>query len=347
MTVIPQRRQALVARFALVALGGLLVWGLLPGSKPSERRVPPAGRGDAALYKKVVERLTAGEPYYVALGRELRADDYPTKTSFNWRTPAHLVFVARLSPERATILLHALTLAAILATVAVFSRHGMVATGAAAIAQLGALATALQPDAVGVAEIWAGVLIALSACAYYRSWWITGAALAIVAIFMRELAAPYCAVCGLLALRKRRLEAVVWLAGGALYLVYYGLHAMHVQAHVLATDLAHTQGWQQWNGLRFILATVGVNGWLGFLPRSATVLFMVSALAGLAARSIPPQVAGSLILYFALFTCVGLPFNYYWGFVTAPLWALAFGHSVEGGRLLVQTAAPRQGGPGA
>jgi hypothetical protein len=342
MAVIRQHKQAHLARLTLLALGGLLVWGLLPGSKPSARRLPPAGRGDAALYKKVVERLAAGEPYYVALGSELRADNYPTKTSFNWRTPAHLVFVARLSPERATVVLHALTLAAILATLAVFSRFGIVATATATIAQLGALATALQPDAVGVAEIWAGVLIALSACAYYRSWWITGAALAIVAIFTRELAAPYCAVCGLLALRKRRLEAVVWLAGGALYLVYYGLHAAQVQAHVLPTDLAHTQGWQQWNGLRFIVATVGVNGWLGLLPRSATVLFIVSALAGVAARAIPPQIAGSLILYFVLFTCVGLPFNYYWGFVTAPLWALAFGHSVEGGRLLVQAAVPTQ-----
>jgi len=340
----PQHRQPLLARLALVALGVLLVWGLLPGSKPSERRVPPAGRGDAALYKKVLERLGAGEPYYAALGSELRADNYPTKTSFNWRTPAHMVFVARLSPERATILLNGLTLAAILATVAVFSRFGVVATAAATIAQLGAVATALQPDAVGVAEIWAGVLVALSACAYYRSWWITGASLAIVAIFMRELAAPYCVVCGLVALRRRRLEAAIWVAGGALYLVYYGLHAAQVQAHVLPTDLAHTQGWQQWNGLRFIVATVAVNGWLGFLPRAVTVLFMISALAGLAARSIPPQVAGSLILYFVLFTCVGLPFNYYWGFVTAPLWALAFGHSIEGGRFLVQTAVPSEAG---
>ena len=344
MRVVPQHRQVLLARLALLAIGGVLVWGLLPESTPAERRVPPAGRGDAALYRKVVERLSAGESYYVALGSELRADNYPTKSSFNWRAPAHLVFVARFSPERATVLLHVLTLAGILATVAVFSRFGTVPTAAATIAQLGALATALQPDAVGVAEIWAGVLIALSACAYYRSWWIAGATLAIIAVFMRELAAPYCAVCGLLALRNRRLEAVVWLAGGALYLVYYGLHASQVQAHVLPSDLAHTQGWQQWNGLRFIVATVGVNGWLGFLPGWATVLFMVIALTGLAARSIPTQVAGPLILYFALFMCAGLPFNYYWGFVTAPLWALAFGHSVDGGRLLVQTALPNQAG---
>jgi hypothetical protein len=325
-----------------MALAGLLIWGLLPGSKPSERRVPPAGRGDAALYKKVVERLGAGEPYYEALGSELRADNYPTKTSFNWRTPAHLVFVARLSPERATVLLHGLTLAAVLATIAVFSRVGIVSTVAATVAQLGALATALQPDAVGVAEIWAGVLLALSACAYYRSWSLAGAALGIVAVFTREIAAPYCMVCGLLALRKRRLEAVLWLAGGALYLLYYGVHAAQVSDHVLPTDLAHTQGWQQWNGLRFILATVSVNGWLGFLPRSVSVLFMVTSLAGLASRSIPPQVAWSLIVFFALFMCVGLPFNYYWGFVSAPLWALAFGHGVDGGRRLLQTSRCRQ-----
>lgn len=343
------------ARLLLAALAALLVWGLLPSSEPADPRRPPRGAGDAALYMKVIARLGAGEPYYQALGHELRLDTYPTTSPFNWRTPAHLMLVAHATVPAATLALKLLALAAVLATAGVLARAGAAAAVAGTAAQLGAVATAFSPDAVGVAEVWAGVLVALSVCAYYRSWWIAGALLGAAAIFMRELAAPYGVACALLALRGRsrtgptairRREALVWIAAGLAYAAYYTAHAWQVQAHQLPGDLAHTQSWLQWNGVRFTLATIGVNGWLPFLPRAAAAVYLVLALAGAASPRMAPQARYALLAYAVLFAAVGLPFNYYWGFVTAPLWAFGFAHALDGLRRLVSaaSAAPRRHG---
>ena len=339
------RTRALVT---LAALALLLVWGLLPSSEPEATRpLPPPGRGDAALYMKVIDRVAAGERYYQAFGDELRRDDYPAQSPFNWRTPFHMTLVAYATVPAATLVLKLLTLAAVLATAAVLASSGRTAAVAGTLAQMGALATAFQPQAVGVSEVWAGVLIALSACAYYRAWWIPGALLGVGAVFIRELAAPYCVACALLAFGARRREAGVWIGAGLAYAAYYGMHVWQVNAHQLAGDLAHTAPWQQWNGLQFTLATIGVNGWLSFVPHWAAMVYMVFALAGTASRALARQVRWALLVYFALFAIVGLPFNYYWGFVTAPLWAFGLAHAADGLRRLIAAAATpdRHGGP--
>jgi hypothetical protein len=337
------------SRLLLATLGILLLWGLMPGSKPPARRQPPRGYGDAALYMKVVARLQAGEPYYDALGEELRRDNYPTRSPLNWRTPLHLMMVALASVPAATMLLKLMTLAAVLATGGALARSGPVAAGLGLLAQMGALASAFRPDAVGVAELWAGALIALSICAYHGKFGMAGAVLGAAAVFVRELAAPYAAACGALALASRqRAEALVWIAAGVVYIAYYGVHASQVAAHQLPGDLAHTQSWLQWNGLQFTLATIGVNGWLGFLPAPVAVLYMVLALAGTASLSAPPQLKSALLTYFGLFAVLGLSFNYYWGFMTAPLWAIGFAHAPDGLRRLVALSvagSPRTGGP--
>ncbi len=304
------------------------------------------GSGDAALYMKVIERLASGEPYYQALGAELRRDSYPTRSPFNWRTPLHLSLVALVPVSASTTVLKLLVLAAVLLTAAVLGRSGTATAAIGTSAQMGALATAFQPDAVGVGEIWAGVLIALSACAYYRQQWIAGALPAAGAVFMRELAAPYCVACALLALAARRREAWVWIAAGAGYVAYYAFHAWQVSAHQLPGDLAHLQPWHQWNGLRFTLATIAVNGWLGFLPRWVAVVFLVCALAGTLSLGMAAQVRAALLTYFVLFAVVGLPFNYYWGFVTAPLWAFGLAHAFDGLRRLIAASRETSTGNG-
>lgn len=205
--------------------------------------------------------------------------------------------------------------------------------------QMGALASAFQPEAVGISEIVAGVLVALSACAYYRQYALAGASAGIAAVFVRELAVPYGLACGLLAIvSRRKREASVWIIAGIVYGAYYVAHAWQVQAHQLPGDLAHQQSWQQWNGLRFTLATIGVNGWLQFVPRQAAALVLVFGLAGTLARAMPPQIKVALWAYVVLFAVVGLPFNSYWGFVSAPLWALAVAHAVDGLRRLITSA---------
>jgi hypothetical protein len=326
------------AVLTIAALAGLLAWAVLPAPTPVPQRVPRAGYGDAALYMKVIERIAGGEPYYSALGAELRHDDYPTRSPFNWRTPFHLTLVARTGRPAATLIVKLMALAAVLATAAVLAPLGRTPAAVGTIAQMGALATAFSPGAAGVAEVCAGVLIALSICAYYRAAWTAGALLAVLALFIRELAAPYCIACGLLSLKARRREAAVWVAAGVAYSAYYAMHVYQVSAHVLAQDLAHQQSWLQWNGVRFTLATISVNGWLSFVPRWGAAAYMAAGLAGTFAPGIVPQARWAVLTYFALFAVVGLPFNYYWGFITAPLWAFAIGHGPAGLRRLVEAA---------
>lgn len=327
----------------LAALTLLLVWGALPSSTPeATHQPPPPGKGDAALFMKVIDRLAAGEPYYQALGDEMRRDSYPARSPFNWRTPFHLTLLAQTGVPAATLILKLLTLAAVLATAAVLAQVGRTEAVIGTLAQMGALASAFQPQAVAVSEIWAGVLIALSVSAYSRTWWFAGALLGAGAVFIRELAAPYCVACAILSFRVRRGEAGVWIAAGLAYAAYFGIHVWQVDAHQLAGDLAHEQPWQRWNGVQFTLATIAVNGWLSFVPKWTTAVYMVLALAGTTSRKMVPQVRWALLGYVALFAIAGQPFNYYWGFVTAPLWAFGLAHAPDGLRSLISSTALNQ-----
>ena len=323
----------------ICALVVLLLAGLFPTSQPARPRLPPKGEGDAFLHLATIERIRAGDPYYEAVGEELRRGRYPATQVFNWRTPAHFVAVATLSVPVAQVLLKVLAFAAGVLTMLALARESRTVVVIGAVAQLGAVATAFRPMAVGVAEVWTGVLIALSLCAYVRHWWTAAAALGIAAVFTRELAAPYCVACGLLAMAAhRRKETYVWIAGGLAYAVYFVVHVSQVWAHQLPSDLSQTQSWLRWNGLEFIMATLKVNGWIGLAPRWTAVLYMVLALAGAASPRVPAQVALPLLTYFVLFAFAGQPFNYYWGWVTAPIWAFAAAYGVEGVHWLIVCA---------
>jgi hypothetical protein len=161
------------------------------------------------------------------------------------------------------------------------------------------------------------------------------------AVFTRELAVPYAIVCGLLAFfAGRRRESFVWIAGALAYAVYFGAHVMQVRAHHLPGDLSHLEPWVRWNGLRFVLDTVRVNGWVALAPSWTASAYVVLALAGIASARVPLQIAVPLVIYFALFVFVGQPFNYYWGFTTAPIWAFAAAYGVDGLRRLLRSARP-------
>jgi hypothetical protein len=336
-TVVPLRPWT--ARTALGTLLVLLLIGVAPGSRPQARRLPPPGAGDALLHLTTIDRLRSGEPYYDAVGEELRRGHYPTTSVFNWRTPAHFQVVATLSVPVARVILRVLAMAAVMWTPVALAGESV---GVALIGlgvQLGAVATSFRPLAVGVAEVWAGALIALSICAYLSERWQLAAALGVAAVFTRELAVPYAITCGLMAFSAgRRRESYIWTAGALAYAAYFGVHVMQVRAHQLPGDLTQLESWIRWNGLRFTLDTVRVNGWIALAPAWAAAAYAVLALAGIASRNIPPQITGPLLGYFVLFAFVGQPFNYYWGFVTAPIWAFASAYGVDGFRRLIVSA---------
>jgi hypothetical protein len=314
----------------------------MPVSKAPPKDLPPPGRGDAILHEITIERLRAGEPYYDAVGDSLRQRNYPAAQVFNWRTPAHFELVAALSIPVARTVLQVLAIASIAALPFALRGQRRATQALALLAMMGAVATAVRPQAVVVAEVWAGVFIALSLCAYYARAWVPAAGLGVAAVFFRELAAPYALACGLLAMSERRRgESAVWMAGGAAYLLYFAVHAAQVWAHQQPGDLSHAGSWLRWNGLAFTFATMKVSGWLGSAPHAVAVLYTAAGLASVASPRAPRHVTAPVVSYLALFAVAGQPFNDYWGWVAAPIWAFAAAHGWEGLRALLRQAGGR------
>jgi hypothetical protein len=328
------------ARGALLALVTLAILGLAHTATVEPPPVPAGNVTDIILHRETIATLRRGESYYAAVGTELRRYGYPSLSVFNWRTPLHYRLVAMLSIRRSEWLMKGLALLAVgLAGWALAPRS----RGLAAAAMISLLGAMLLPlfsyDAVLLAEIWTGILIALSLAAYYRQRWVAGALLGTTAVFMRELAAPYALVCGLLAIAaRRRAETWVWIVGGIGYAVYFSVHAFSASHHMQATDLRHQHSWVQFQGLTFILLTLRNYGWLMFFQKPITPLSCAFGLAAMAAPSMPPQLKYSLAIYVLFFGIVGQSFNYYWGFLTTPIWGYAFLHSVEGLKFLLTRA---------
>jgi hypothetical protein len=332
------------ARLILISLVAVVVVAIR-----AQESVPPPSRdtaahiGDTNLQLRTIERIRAGEPYYAAVGAELRKHHYPTIPIVNWRTPLHYEAVAALSVERAGIVLSALAITVIVTGVLVYARCSATKTIASALFLLGAMAASLiaRPGGVVFPENWAGVIIALSLNAYVAKQWLIGAALGVLAVFVRELAAPYALVCGLLSFRaRRRHESVLWVIGVIVYAVYYAAHAAAASAAIQPGDFSRDDSYIRWLGLPFVLSTLYMYGLLTPLPPVMTSIASGFGLAAVWAQSAPEQLKASLLLYFVLFCAVGQPFDFYWGYVTCAIWGHAFIHGAEGVRALVLAALP-------
>jgi len=340
------RLTPLHARLALAALLGVAAYGVIV-----RHRVAPAPRdatksiGDTELQLRTIERIRRGEDYYAAVGDELRRNRYPTSPIINWRTPLHYTAVAALSIERAGTLLLALCVAAVVTAALAYSQQSPAKAVGAAVLVLGSLAPTMlvRPGAVGYGEHWSAVFIALSLNAYVAERFATGAVLGIVAVFLRELAAPYALSSGLLAIhRRRKAESWIWIVGGTLYLVYFAAHATAAKAAVQAGDLVREESYMRGLGLSFVFMTLYANGILTLLPPVVTPIGVSVGLASTWSTSASTHTITSLLVYFFLFLVIGQPFNFYWGYLTSPIWGHAFVHAPEGLRRLIRTALHRK-----
>jgi len=190
---------------------------------------------------------------------------------------------------------------------------------------IGALMPCWLKDTYVMPVVWAGVLIGLSVCAYAMDRWGWGFAFGLTALFLRELAAPYCAIALLLAIRQRRWREVgLWIAGLLAYLGFYAWHYYRVMALVSPSDLAHVDGWLQFRGAPFVLAIAQMNIFTLLLPQWVTAIYLPLAMLGFASWNSPAgQRAGfSACAFVVLFAFVGHPFNQYWGALVSPLLCL-------------------------
>jgi hypothetical protein len=306
----------------------LLVGTAFPAVTAPVRPATVAGQQvttDARTFAAVVDRMRAGEAYYDAMGEELRQHNYPTRDSFNWRTPLHLRGLA-LAPWLVWRGLLTAMLVAYYVAVMVVVRYPP-AKWVANILTLGVLVISAAPDAIFVSEAWAGGLIGLSACAYALDRRPAAIGLALTALFVRELTAPYCVACTLFAVSERRWREVgAWAAGGTAYAIYYGWHVMQVMAHRTPADIAHAGSWMTFLGVPFLQATLLKLGWFALLPSSFAAVALALLTAGLLAPDTPRHLRTASAVYAGFFLVAGFPFNDYWGFMAAPVWAITCGY---------------------
>jgi hypothetical protein len=326
---------------AVVYLLGLTLLGAAALAYPAPRGLPgtfvtdTSTATDASMFEAVVTRLRAGRHYCDAMGEALRGGGYPAGSVFNWRTPLHLVSLAAVPWWASRALLTALLVALFAATMAV-SRAAPLLAWAAGGLQIGLLVLESAPDAVYVSEIWTGVLVGLSVCAFALRQGIPAVALGVAALFVRELAAPYCVAAACLSLGRRQWrECGAWSAGAVAYAGYYGWHALQVSAHLLPSDLPPSTGWVTLGGLPFLQSAIHKLGWLALLPGQVDALALALLVAGIAHGGTPVHARAGSAAFVGFFLVAGQPFNDYWGWVAGPTWAVTCSHGIMAVRTAV------------
>jgi hypothetical protein len=194
--------------------------------------------------------------------------------------------------------------------------------------------------------LWAGVLMALSLTCYGLNRSALGVGLGWTAVFFRELALPYCLLAMAIAWwTGRRRELLLWIAGLALWAVFYGAHYIRIAGLIQPGDRAHAQGWIQFGGTGLVIAMVQINAYLLLLPQWVTALYFAAAMCGFAGWRTPfgQRVSLTACLYVAAFGVVGQEFNQYWGALVAPLWCFGAARFPASLRDLCQAARMSRG----
>jgi hypothetical protein len=293
---------------------------------------PRRAAGDVALYMAEAERIRNGEPYYSAVRAELQARGYPTASVFNWRTPLPVWLVGVLPPHAGQCLIAAIAVGVLLVSGHVVARQAGLPT---ALLTLVCLSGALLPVALAgpyiMPEVWSGVLIAASLLCYGIERRGPAVVLGAAALFLRELAAPYCLVCGVLAIRERRWREVLgWLASAGVYLAFYVWHLRQVAPLIAPNARSHAEGWLQFGGAAFVLSIVQLNAYLLLLPQWVSGVYLALSLLGFTRLSGDwgRRAAWTACLYLVAFGTAGQAFNQYWGALLAPLFCYGAAHGM-------------------
>lgn len=331
------RAARLVLLLAVLFFAAGLLLAAFGASPPPTDSAPQLG--DAATYAEIVARMQSGTAYYDAAHDVLRANGYGTASLFNWRFPVWPTILALLPGLVWAQLLLGLAGLAAIALVASEWRTtlGPVGTGIAALLTALSLAGPVAPESVFFAEVAAGVLILLSFAAYAADWRWLGVAAALLALFVRELAAPAIIVALLYAVRDRRpRELVVLLIGIAAFAAAYALHAGAVLSRLGPGDLAYAEGWLQFGGFGFLVRAAQFNGLFALAPVWLAALLLPLGLLGALAALPNLRAILVLLLFVAAFAIIGKPFNTYWGALFTPLMSICLVWSVPAIRDLLR-----------
>ena len=320
----PRQARAVLGAVALVSAFCVGITLSPLANTPGEGR--GKGGGDIALYRAIVDRVHSGEGYYEAAAGEMIARGYPTRSVFNWRSPLpHWMLGQMPAVVLGEVLLALLALGVMVAGFEALAReqgHGLGRPIGCALLLSGPMMPCVLGNGFVSPELWAGVLIALSICAYGLNRPYLGVVTGLAAVFFRELAMPYCVVAvGLAWHGGRQREVWAWTVGLGAWLVFYGLHCGEVLAWIPSGAVAHSQGWVRLGGAAFVISTVQMNAYLILLPQWVTALYFMASMLGLAGWHTPLGLRTGLTvsLFVTAFSMVGQEFNQYWGSLAAPL----------------------------
>jgi hypothetical protein len=298
---------------------------------------------DIDLYRAIVQRVHAGQAYYPAHAAELVARGFPTRSVFNWRMPLPLALLGKLpDPIWGKFILAGLALLLEFTIFAAVVRdrpqRPLIALGAALLLT-GPLLLCVVGDIYLMPVVWSGVLLALSLAAFGWGRPFLGAAAGIAALWVRELALPYCLLGLALAVMERRWrQTAVWLGGLCIWLALFVFHALHVVQVMPADAVSHAQGWIRFGGLPLLISMSQVNAYLLLLPRWLAGLYLAAALLGFSRWDTPWGLRAGLTAagYVLMFAIVGQEFNQYWGCLIGPVLALGVAQAPRAIRDLIR-----------
>ena len=284
---------------------------------------------DLHLYRTINARLAAGEPYYAAVARTQREQDYPLRPFITLRLPTLALVSVALGPVVMTGMIWALMLALLIIwwrrLEGAYADPKRRVTGLLLLAS--GLTLAARPELIVVHEIWAGLLIALSLGPYRPDRYWPALLAAALALAIRELALPYVLLMGALALWQRDWRQA---GGWAMLCLGFGVlmvwHALQVAAEVVPGDPA-SQGWAQIGGLPMALRALRMTSALRALPEIIALLLIVLSLFGWISWRGGIARAGALLLlgFTLLLSLLGRPENFYWALIVSPLLLLGLG----------------------
>jgi hypothetical protein len=168
------------------------------------------------------------------------------------------------------------------------------------------------------------LLIFLSASAFSAKRDVLGIAACAVALAFRELALPYVAIAGLMVLMRRGLwRPIAFGLTIGIFFAAFALHYRYVRNSSCGPVSMDYTGWLAWGGTPFVVSTCRMNFLLALLPPECAAVYLPLGVLGLIGSRSPASVPliATVAVYVAAFAVVGMPSNYYWGWVlVAPLW---------------------------
>lgn len=336
------------ARWALLLVAALVLAALLALSVPPPPPGDAGGQGvtDISLYEGIVAAVRYGENYYTAAADALRAGRYPLRPFLTFRLPGLAVLQASL-PDRVTLLLFwGLSVAVILAW-ATRLRPLLPRLAPRIVAGLllaGGMLAFVQPGLIAFHEVWAALLVALSLALRQPGRWVEAAAIALLALLIRETAALYVLVmAGLAWIEGQRREALGWGVVLLILAAVLGVHAWAVSEVTGPLD-ARSPGWMGLHGFGLFVKSVWQATALSMLPLALAAPLIALALFGWASLDGPLglRMLATLAAYAAAIGLFARLDTFYWALMISPLFLVGLVFAPDGLRDLFAAALDRR-----